>query len=303
MIDRSEAKELFAGPMPSIRTPFLKHGEIDFPGLRKIVDTCIASGARALMLTAGDSHWACLSEAEIAAVTKAVCDQARNRAAVIAADRYLDTARAIEFAGMVRDMGADTVMCMPPDWGASCTPQTLAEHYAAVAEILPITMVTNVFIPRGVAFGLEAVERSLAASKRIVAIKDDMCGVFAQRMCLAHADTVAIYAGGQKINHLSIWAFGAQGYLSTFMTLGAKVMTRYWSAVKGNDRAAALKVIREVDAPWFDHVMTYQGGFDAAMHGAMELQGLCGRWRRPPYHSLTDSQMEHLNEFQKKIGL
>jgi hypothetical protein len=87
------------------------------------------------------------------------------------------------------------------------------------------------------------------------------------------------------------------------MTLGASVTSRYWSAVKRNDCAGALAVIREVDAPWFDHVMTYRGGFDAAMHGAMELQGLCGRWRRPPYCSLSDAEMERLSETHQKLGV
>jgi len=300
-MNRSEAKDIFSGPIPSIRTPFRSDGDIDFPGLAKIVDGCIANAYRAIMLTAGDSHWACMSEAEIAAVTQAVCRQAKGRASIIAADRYLDTTRAIEFAGMVRELGASTVMVMPPDWAASCTPATLAEHYAAVAKVLPVTLVTNIFIPRGIAFGLASVERALAVSEQIVAIKDDMGGVFAQRLCLAHAATVAIYAGGQKINHFSLWPFGAQGYLSTFATLNSAITSRYWSAVKRNDRDGALAIVRGIDAPFFDHVMTYTGGFDAAMHGMMELAGLCGRWRRKPYYSLSDTEMEKLAAFQSEI--
>src|SRR5688572_9724458 len=111
-MNRSEAKEIFSGPIPSVRTPFRRDGEIDFAGLRNVVDACVSSGARAIMLTAGDSHWACMSEEEIAAVTKAVCQQVRNRATVIAADRYLYTNRAIAFARLVREMGAATVLCM-----------------------------------------------------------------------------------------------------------------------------------------------------------------------------------------------
>ncbi len=300
-MNRSEAKEMFSGPIPSIRTPFLEGGEIDFDGLRNVVYSCMSNGARVVMLTAGDSHWACMSDQEIETVTRVVCDQAKGRAAVIAADRYLDTGRATVFAQMLRDMGAATVMTMPPDWGSSCTPQTLAEHYAAVAEVLPVTLVTNVFIPRGLAFGLETVDRALAASNQIVAIKDDMCGAFGQRLCLAHADTVAIFAGGQKINHFSLWSFGAHGYLSTFLTLCPGVAHKYWSAAKQNDRHGALAIIRDIDVPWFDHVMSYQGGFDSAMHGTMELTGLCGRWRRPPYYSLSDAEIERLADFQKRI--
>jgi 4-hydroxy-tetrahydrodipicolinate synthase len=298
---RSEAKDIFSKPIPSIRTPFGRDGSIDFAGLAKVVDRCIENKYRAIMLTAGDSHWACLSESEIAEVTQAVCRQVKGRASVIAADRYLDTTRAVEFAGMVRELGASTVMVMPPDWAASCTPHTLAEHYAAVAKVLPVTLVTNVFIPRGIAFGLETVERALSASDRIVAIKDDMGGVFAQRMCMAHAGTVAIYSGGQKLNHLGLLPFGAKGYLSTFATLHPAVTAKYWSAIERGDRDTALAVVREIDAPYFDHLMTYTGGFDAGMHGMMELAGLCGRWRRKPYYSLSDEEMEKLADFRKGI--
>lgn len=298
-MNRSEAKDIFAGPIPSIRTPFARDGEIDFRALAGLVDHCMVNGARALMLTAGDSHWMCLSEQEIAEVHKTVCEQARRRAAVIAADRYLDTNRAMAFAKMVCDLGAATVMVMPPDWGGSCTPRTLSEHYAAVAEVLPVTIVTNVFIPRGTAFGLETVERALTASKQIIAIKDDMCGTFAQQLCMKHARDLAIYAGGQKINHMSLWPLGACGYLSTFASLRPQIAARYWSAVQRDDRQAALNVIAEIDAPFFEHVMTYPGGFDAAMHGAMEIAGLCKRWRRAPYHSLSDEEMDRLAGFLK----
>jgi hypothetical protein len=47
--------------------------------------------------------------------------------------------------------------------------------------------------------------------------------------------------------------------------------------------------------------MTYTGGFDAAMHGAMELLGLCGRWRRKPYYSLSDAEMDRLSGHLSRI--
>jgi hypothetical protein len=29
-------------------------------------------------------------------------------------------------------------------------------------------------------------------------------------------------------------------------------------------------------------------------HGSRELFGITGRWRRPPYHTLTDAEMDRL---------
>ena len=58
------------------------------------------------MLTAGDSNFACMSDAEIAQVTFAVLKQAGSRAAVIVADRYFATNAALEFAEETAKRGA-----------------------------------------------------------------------------------------------------------------------------------------------------------------------------------------------------
>jgi hypothetical protein len=40
--------------------------------------------------------------------------------------------------------------------------------------------------------------------------------------------------------------------------------------------------------------MSMAGGFDAALHGVMEIYGLSQRHRRKPYHTLDDADMERL---------
>jgi four helix bundle protein len=35
------------------------------------------------------------------------------------------------------------------------------------------------------------------------------------------------------------------------------------------------------------------GGFDASLHGMREMYGLGTRWRRKPYYSLSDADMEN----------
>src|SRR6185437_6429542 len=102
---------------------FDSSGAIDWRSLDRIVDFCIDAGAQALMLTAGDSHYFCLSDEEIAGATRAVCARAAGKVVVIAADRNHATARAVEFARFAREAGAGIVMTLPPDWGASCTEQ------------------------------------------------------------------------------------------------------------------------------------------------------------------------------------
>ena len=45
------------------------------------------------------------------------------------------------------------------------------------------------------------------------------------------------------------------------------------------------------------------GGFDAGIHGVLELAGICGRWRRPPYYSLSDAELEKLETELRNKGI
>ena len=56
--------------------------------------------------------------------------------------------------------------------------------------------------------------------------------------------------------------------------------------------STAAAVVRDYEVPFFDFTMKLPGSFDAAHHGALELFGICERWRRPPYYSLNDEEME-----------
>ena len=94
----NDFKSLFSASVPSICTPFLPDGEIDYANLANMVERYLEWRHPVLMLTAGDSHYACMTDREIAEVTFAVLRQVNRRAAVIVADRYFATNAAREFA-------------------------------------------------------------------------------------------------------------------------------------------------------------------------------------------------------------
>ena len=298
----AEIRAALSGPVPSVRTPFHQDGNIDYAALHHMIEFTLEAGAKAVVLTAGDSHLLALSDQEIAALTKAVAGQVRGRALVVAADRYHDTKHAIAFADYAAGVGADVLMVLPPDWAASCTPESLAVHYAAVARHIPVMLVTNLFIPRGAAFGLETVRRALELSPNIVSIKDDMVGDFARKLGLLAHERCALWAGGQKQNHLNMAPYGCVGYLSTFLTFKPEIAWAYWKAWASGDVAGAVAVIRDYDIPFFQAVSGCVGGFDAGIHGVLELKGFAGRWRPQPYHSLTDAEMERLKGTMKDAG-
>ena len=296
-MNRDEVREHLTGPITSIATPFKRDGSVDYESLRRQLDLYIDAGSKTMLLTVGDSQYICLSDDEIAEITRVTIEHTARRAMVVAADRYLDTRRSVAFAEFAKGLKADVLMVLPPNWAVSCTPESAAVHYATVAEVMPVMIVTGLFTPHGAAFALEAIERSLDASPNIVAIKDDMCGDFARRLGLLAHERVAVFSGGQKVNHINMWPYGCDGYMSTLIMFRPEIPQRYWQAVEAHDLATVRQIIRDYDMPLFDHMATYTGGWNAALHGALEIFGVAERWRRPPYYSLDDEEMERLRSF------
>ncbi len=296
MRSSEELRSLLTGPVMSVHTPFMRDGEIDYDSLRGLVDRGIEGGSTTMLLTYGDSLFSLLTDDEVAEVTRVVAEQTAGRAAVVAADRIWWTGKTVAFARYAREVGADLVMVLPPDWAGSCTAETFVAHYAAVAAEIPVMVVTNVF-SRSRELGLEVLRRLRDEVPGVVAIKDDLVGAFARKMALLLHGHWAIISGGQKENHFDLIQYGCDGYLSTLVTFAPQITQAYWKAVQAGELGAAAGVIRDYDMPYFDYVLKVEGSFDAALHGTYELFGLAQRWRRPPYHTLTDEQMDELSQF------
>ena len=301
MISREEVREALTGPIASLKTPFTRDGEIDYPGLRRLIDRNLEGGSKSSLLTSGDSLFTLLTDDEIAEVTRVVAEHTGKRGLTVAADGSWWTGKTVEFARYCREVGADVLMVRPPVWGAAGTVESSVEHYAAVAAEIPVMLVTNVWAGDADR-GLKTIEVLLDRVDGIVAVKDDMLEEFVRKMTAMAGDEWAIFAGGQKQNHLDIVHYGAVGYMSTFVSFHPDVTHRYWSAVQRGDWTGAAKVIEDDDWPFFSYTSGLQGGFDAGMHGVLELYGIAGRWRRPPYYSLNDEEMDSLKAFCQSRG-
>jgi hypothetical protein len=59
-------------------------------------------------------------------------------------------------------------------------------------------------------------------------------------------------------------------------------------AIEQQDIAGARGIITKYEMPFFDYIIGQPGGFDADIHAAGELYGICGRRRRKSYYSLND---------------
>lgn len=298
----TEARQALTGPIASIRTPFTQDGEIDFDGLRQQIDFNIeVAKSPVALLTAGDSHYECMSDDEMAQMARVTTEHTAGRVPVVACDWQFNTQQAVKFAAYCKGVGVDILMTRPCDWANSGSLQGQVEFFRAVAGVIPTMVVTNLWLARPEPFGLKVIEALLEVDN-IVAIKEDLQGDFARKMCMLCHDKWAVFAGGGLRNHQNMLPFGCDGFMDRHMNFHPPISHRYWQAVQSGDDAEVLAVLRDVELPLEDFCATFDGGRDAAIHGLMELFGVCGRWRRKPYHSVTDAEMDKLRTYCQTQG-
>jgi 4-hydroxy-tetrahydrodipicolinate synthase len=301
MARNESVRQSLTGPISSVSTPFARDGSIDQAALRAGVDFAVTvANSGTILLTYGDSLYSVLTDREIAEVTRIVVEQTAGRKMVVAAGCWW-TGEAVRFAEYCRSLGVDLFMPLPPNWAGSCTEQTLVDHFEQVSRVMPVMLVTA--IGPGVSVPLGAIRTLLQRNTGIVAIKDDICGAYGRRLASLNAGRWAFLSGGRKENHFDQHPYGADGYLSLYMRFKPAVAHRYWAAIQAGDLPAAVAVIKKFDIPFMDFCAAHGVHFDAVVHGAMELAGLAQRWRRPPYSSLDDDQMEKLKSFLAGVGL
>jgi 4-hydroxy-tetrahydrodipicolinate synthase len=182
-IDRAWVRDCVTGPFSAVHPLFKRDGALDWDGLRTEIDHNLAAGSKTMLLTYGDSLHSLLTDQEVADVLKVVIEHTAKRAMVVAADRAWWTGKECEFADFALAAGADLLMVLPPNWAGGPTHDTYVAHYREVARHIPVMLVTAPFIANQ-GTGLRVIRTLRDTEPNVIAIKDDVTGVFARKTAL-----------------------------------------------------------------------------------------------------------------------
>ena len=295
MYDVSAIKSALTGTVPSVCTPFTRGGDINFPALDNIVDFLISTGSKSLLITPGDSLFTIISDSEAGEIVRRVTERTAHRAAVIACGKQWGHGQTMEFAKYCRDAGVDLFIPYAPDWTMSCGTDLLFEFYRAAGEILPV-MVLSSMGQRGVP--MEVYERLIDQKTGFTSVKDDMPTPYGRRLATLLGGRYGFLSGGCMQNHFDVAQYGGvDGYLPVFTRFCPDVDNAYWSAYTAGDTAECARIIEYYEVAYLDMCAKNQMHFSAVIMGMMEIVGICERWRRAPYSSVSDEQMEILRNF------
>lgn len=298
---RKKVRAALTGPVCSIPTPFKTDDSIDFDGIAKMIDFQIESGFKMIFLTPGNSQYNILTADEMYELNKFCVEYTNKRVLVCATEFGSSTKRSVEMARAMRELGADLFLPFPANWGGSCSTDSVVEFLKACADEIPLLLIYPAAASAEAC--ITVYEKLFAQTDRVMAIKDDVVNNVSRRMTIKFGDEYAIFAGGQKQNFLNILPYGATGYLSTLGMFRPDIAWKFDAACKARNFEEMRAVIRDYDMPYFDLIIKQPGGFDAGIHATMELFGFCNRYRRKPYVSLNDAEMETFKNELIKLNI
>ena len=229
---------MFSGSMVALLTPFDPSGEVDYIGLKKLVDYHIAAGTTAIIAVGTTGESTTLTVDEHIKVVLKTLEYVDGRIPVIAGTGANATHEAITITKLFSGTGIAACLSVTPYYNKP-TQEGLYQHYKAIAESTDIPQILY-NVPGRTAVDLlpETVAR-LAKLDNIIGIKDatgDITRVKKTRE-LCGADFIQL--SGDDATAVDFVAEGGHGVISVTANIAAAAMaTMFNLALEGNIDAA-----------------------------------------------------------------
>ena len=131
----------YSGIWPVAPTPFHPNGEVDYDGMKRVLNCMIDQGVDGICILANFSEQFLITDAEREALSRLSLEHVAGRVPVIVTISHYATNIVLQRALLSKELGAAMVMMMPPYHGALLkgTPDQTFEQFAKVGEVgIPI---------------------------------------------------------------------------------------------------------------------------------------------------------------------
>jgi len=140
------ADGIFSGVFSVLPTPFDSSGDVDYDGLKRVVDLFIGGGVNGLTALGVTSEVARLTEAERSRVLETVIRHVDRRVPVVAGATADGLRTCLEFTRQARQAGAAAVMISPPRM-PKINSEAVVRHFSEVASGCDIAIVVQDYPP------------------------------------------------------------------------------------------------------------------------------------------------------------
>ncbi len=287
----------FGRVLTAMVTPFARDGSLDLDGAQALATHLVEQGNDGLVISGTTGESPTTTDAEKAALLRAVVEAVGARCTVLAGVGTPSTAHSVELAGAARAAGADGLLVVTPYYNKP--PQAgIVAHCRAVAEAgrLPVMLYD---IPGRTGTAMEtATLLELAEHELVVGVKDAKLDLEASSHVLARTD-LAFYSGHDPVT-LPLLAIGAVGVVGTSTHVCARRTAEMVDAFAAGDAERALEVHRAL-LPIYSGIFRTQGTI--LVKAALSELGLPAGPVRPPLVEATEAQRRQLRDDLAAAGL
>jgi len=276
----------FYGTGVAMVTPFHADGEVDYEGLRRLIDFLIEGGVEYLVSLGTTGESVTLSKDEKKKIWSFTAEVNNGRVPLVAGIAGNNTAEVINEIKAFDTKGYDAILSASPNYNKP-TQEGIYQHYKAIAEAsaLPL-LLYNVPSRTGSNVSAETTIRLANDFKNIIGIKE-ASGNFDQLNQIARdkpADFLLI-SGDDPIS-LPMIALGSVGVISVV----GNALPREFSdmirlGLKGDFKAALPEHSSFID---FTRMMFAEGS-PAGVKTALKARGICGDTVRLPLVQVSTS--------------
>ena len=202
--------------MPIAPTPFAPSGDLDLPGMRRVLDCMVDQGVDAICILANYSEQFLLTDEERSTLLDTCLAHVAGRVPVIVTCSHFSTRIAGERAKAAAKAGAAMLMLMPPYHGAALRADEagMLAHFAHVAEAGGLPIMVQDAPLSGVALSVPFLVRLAREVPGVRYFKIEVPGTAAKLRSLIEAGGEAIegpYDGEESITLMADLDAGATG--------------------------------------------------------------------------------------------
>jgi 4-hydroxy-tetrahydrodipicolinate synthase len=273
-------------------TPFTASGEIDIPSFRRLIDFCIECGAHGLVFPVNASEFTALSDAERFQLAEIVVTQNAGRLPVVIGVAGVTQEVAVTFARHAREIGADSVIAMPPYIKRSPLSQALIfEYYDKIAEAAQVPVwIQNYIPPIGTDMSPEFVLKLCREIEGVQYIKEETVpSTMRLSSILVNNDgsCKGVFGGAGGRYMIEEYRRGVSGQMPGCHV--TDVMVAFWNALEKGDDRHAMKIYKELAPLYFferqlsgcyKEVLYRRGVIDCPLKrlGAMPLDDIASKY-------------------------
>lgn len=232
---------MFRGSWVALITPMLANTDIDYLGLKQLVDFHLKNGTQGLVIMGTTGEAATISFAEQLKVIAAVCEQVNGQIGVIAGNGTNATAETIERTKALSLLPIDGFLTVTPFYNKPMQKGMIA-HFNAVAAVTdkPV-LLYNVPSRTGIDLLPETVAE-LAKTSNIVGIKEATGSMqrLAQLQQLCPADFMLL--SGDDASAAEFMLRGGHGVISVTTNIAPKKMAQLCAAALTQQREQAESI-------------------------------------------------------------